>query len=142
MSDMPAGYYLGKKDPNFADSFLGPGGVELLNFRRQPDLSFVRKPRVKRRKPGSFKRRRPILFERDGLVCHYCDIEVFIHSSQKLPDDAATVEHIVPIAHGGGHGFDNLVVACNKCNNDRGSDIVQICYCERCCSAYAKYLRR
>lgn len=33
--------------------------------------------------------------------------------------DGATIEHLVPLVHGGAHHRDNLVAACLACNNAR-----------------------
>jgi hypothetical protein len=49
-----------------------------------------------------------VLREAD-YCCHYC-CEV-----------ADTVDHVIPLAHGGGNARSNLVAACYPCNNQRGT---------------------
>jgi len=46
-----------------------------------------------------------ILRKKQNNLCAYCLLE------RKL-----TVDHIIPIAHGGKHIFDNIVLACTTCN--------------------------
>lgn len=48
------------------------------------------------------------VFKRDGFVCQYCGAhppKVLLH-----------IDHIVPVAEGGGNDMDNLVTACEPCN--------------------------
>ena len=47
------------------------------------------------------------------LVCHYCKV-VFCDSNP------ATMDHVVPRAVGGTKDRDNLVLACGRCNHERG----------------------
>ncbi len=44
-------------------------------------------------------------------VCHYC--------GGSFPDDALTMDHIVPISRGGKSTKGNLVPACKKCNSNK-----------------------
>lgn len=48
------------------------------------------------------------LFKRDKHTCVYCG------SNENL-----TVDHVVPKSRGGASTWDNLVTACNKCNNKK-----------------------
>ncbi len=59
--------------------------------------------------------------KREGIemICVYCDIPVM----RKLPltdPQRATVDHVVPVSKGGGHHFENLVIACRACNEAKG----------------------
>ena len=54
--------------------------------------------------------RRSKLIQRDGKGCHYC-------GSSK----ANTVDHKIPKAQGGSDDLDNLVLACEPCNNKKGA---------------------
>lgn len=116
MSDLPDSYFV--------------NGVELLNFRREPNLGIFGPGEVKR---GRNKRKaapkRSFLLLRDGDICHYCEnkMETRNHRSP----NAATVEHIVPRSLGGGNASYNLVLACSKCNGDRGSEYYK-CHCLFC----------
>jgi hypothetical protein len=51
------------------------------------------------------------IYERDGLVCQYCD------SDQAR---CYIVEHVLPVALGGIAQPYNLVIACNRCNCRKG----------------------
>lgn len=114
--------------------------IELLNFRRQPDVSFCQKPKVRRKIPGSFRKdARPRLMERDGMLCHYCECDMIEPPTpevigRKPPGNTATIEHIVPQSQKGPNHLDNLVLACLQCNNDFGSTYIK-CRCDFCHTA-------
>ncbi len=59
-----------------------------------------------------------ILIKRDGSVCHYCRGAVVLRCFGRNPDDA-TLDHKRAKARGGQHTWDNLVVACRKCNHEK-----------------------
>jgi 5-methylcytosine-specific restriction endonuclease McrA len=50
---------------------------------------------------------------RDAYICQYCGATPGRH---KL-----TVDHVVPRSRGGSHDWDNLVTACTRCNQRKGS---------------------
>ncbi|MBK9314736.1 MAG: HNH endonuclease [Acidobacteria bacterium] len=52
---------------------------------------------------------------RDHNTCQYCG-RVFAQSE-------LTLDHVVPKSRGGTSNWDNLVAACKKCNNRKGSDM-------------------
>lgn len=63
---------------------------------------------------------RAALRERDGDTCHYCGREMnFSRPDRKIPKDKATIDHVVPISRGGGHTFENTVLACWGCNAEK-----------------------
>lgn len=47
-----------------------------------------------------------------GQRCVYC--------ATRLDQHTATLDHVVPLAHGGAHDPGNLVVACAPCNRLKG----------------------
>jgi hypothetical protein len=49
---------------------------------------------------------------RDGWACVWC--------GRNLGFQSATLEHMIPRAHGGSDGVANLCLACESCNHDRG----------------------
>ena len=51
----------------------------------------------------------PQIFERDGYRCLSCGTEAQL-----------TVDHIVPVARGGGHELSNLQTLCRSCNSRKG----------------------
>jgi hypothetical protein len=49
------------------------------------------------------------LFERDNWTCHYC--------GQKVTEQNATLDHLIPQYKGGTHSKDNLKTCCLMCNS-------------------------
>ena len=49
--------------------------------------------------------------ERSRGCCEYC------LSQLRFSPDPFSVEHIIPVAHGGGSDLDNLALACQGCNS-------------------------
>lgn len=46
-----------------------------------------------------------------SIWCHYC--------GSSLSVGASTLDHKVPLSKGGSKSFENVVVACRKCNNEK-----------------------
>ena len=62
------------------------------------------------------------LFEMHGWICWICKDP--INRRLRLPHFmAATVEHIIPLARGGTHTWDNVVPAHAKCNFSKGDSL-------------------
>lgn len=62
-----------------------------------------------------------VLAERDGTDCGICGKTVNMESRWPAPD-SASVDHIIPVSHGGGHELENLQLshwACNHKKRDR-----------------------
>lgn len=90
-------------------------------------------PRAKPRKPIRYyspKRRAVyskgdqidalVLFNLHAWTCYLCRGQ--IDHRKRCPDyRAATIEHLIPLAAGGTHTWDNVVPAHAKCNFDKGS---------------------
>jgi 5-methylcytosine-specific restriction endonuclease McrA len=58
------------------------------------------------------------VFKRDGYRCQLCGIK----TRGMVPNPKApTVDHIVPLAHGGDHSFLNVQCACFACNSRKGA---------------------
>ena len=53
------------------------------------------------------------VFKRDGFTCQYC--------GATPPKAILHVDHIVPVAEGGGNEDTNLVTACDRCNLGKGA---------------------
>lgn len=51
------------------------------------------------------------ILRRDNYRCQYCN--------KKAPD--MTIDHVIPRSRGGRDTWENLVAACVKCNNKKGS---------------------
>lgn len=52
------------------------------------------------------------IFKRDDYRCVYCGV----NDKRKL-----TIDHVIPKCRNGNDTWDNVVVACNKCNNEKGN---------------------
>ena len=53
---------------------------------------------------------------RDGMACWFCG------RGFTLPEDREiTIEHLVPVCHGGPNHMSNLVLACEPCNHAAGN---------------------
>ena len=50
---------------------------------------------------------------RDSNQCQYC--------ANHFPDDKLTMDHVIPKSRGGTNSWENLVAACRKCNQKKGS---------------------
>jgi 5-methylcytosine-specific restriction endonuclease McrA len=59
-----------------------------------------------------------VLLERDGYECCWCG-KVCNLNTRPCNDSHPTVEHVIRRADGGTNKFDNLRVACRRCNNGR-----------------------
>ncbi|GFR40879.1 hypothetical protein Agub_g1531 [Astrephomene gubernaculifera] len=62
------------------------------------------------------------------LSCHYCGKGplTIVHWSDLSSQNSlykATVDHVVPRAHGGRDNDDNLVVSCGPCNYRKGANM-------------------
>lgn len=62
---------------------------------------------------------------RDGLACRYCGVPVFRRppkSCARYPQclEALTRDHVIPKSLGGEKVVDNIVIACRRCNDDKG----------------------
>jgi len=63
--------------------------------------------------PKGYRNYKNYLVERDGLRCHYCDT--------LMKYDEAQIDHKIPRVRGGTDAPHNLVLACARCNNIKGS---------------------
>lgn len=59
---------------------------------------------------------RPNLAMRDEFKCQYCGNE---HKYDNL-----TIDHVIPRSHGGRTHWENCVIACKRCNNNKGSKLI------------------
>lgn len=61
------------------------------------------------------------VFSRDGGRCVYCGVRTRrLQKGVSRAPDLATLDHVVPRSMGGPLTADNLVLACQACNNARG----------------------
>jgi hypothetical protein len=96
-----------------------PDEIELCRRARQkratPATAVKTPPSVGKRATDFYTvhENRLKVFERDGYRCLYC--------GKALDRSSATLDHVRPIAAGGGHGPDNLVTVCLQCNASKSS---------------------
>lgn len=59
--------------------------------------------------------------ERGGYVCHWCrrPTRKVEPGTVTLADDHATLDHVIPRRRKGPNDPSNVVMACNRCNQDR-----------------------
>lgn len=57
------------------------------------------------------------VFKRDGFTCQYCGAHP--------PQAVLHVDHIVPVAEGGGNEDTNLVTACDRCNLGKSANSLE-----------------
>lgn len=74
---------------------------------------------IKKRKSVPVKRYNVAI--RDGWTCQYCNT--------KLPLNKTTIDHIIPKSSfnkkENAHTWDNVVIACSKCNTKKGSKTLE-----------------
>lgn len=76
-----------------------------------PIPSIVRLKQYVKRRRSDIQLSRKNIHIRDKYTCQYC--------GKKVSD--LTVDHIIPIKHGGKFTWENLVTCCHKCNNVKDS---------------------
>lgn len=76
---------------------------------------------LKRKLPADDIRPRDV-YERDGWVCHICELPV--DESVKWPDPMSpSLDHVIPLSKGGHHVWDNTALAHLDCNVRKGDRV-------------------
>lgn len=65
--------------------------------------------------PKLKKSRRNQLVKDFGSRCWWCDVE--------LLETEITLDHLIPKSRGGSNSYENLRLACRKCNGSRGNSL-------------------
>ena len=65
------------------------------------------------------EKRLKILAKTDGL-CWYCGERLTYVEGAPVKEMDFTIDHVKPVAHGGGNEMENLVPACKRCNSAKG----------------------
>ena len=68
------------------------------------------------------------IFERDGMVCYLCGIELKLGDFDSSPD-SPTLDHVIPLARGGSHTPDNLRPCCFACNSKKSAALPEEVTC-------------
>ena len=82
-----------------------------VSFRLPSVIRLLRYIRIKRRfdyVPFS----RANIYARDEYSCQYC--------GRTMTAGDLTFDHVVPVAHGGGKDWENIVTCCVSCNREKG----------------------
>lgn len=64
------------------------------------------------------------VYERDGWVCQLCGQPVKRETEIKHDPEMASLDHIIPISHGGSHTYGNLQCSHLRCNLAKGNRIL------------------
>lgn len=75
-------------------------------------VSITNLERIRMERKSLSKKIRFEVFKRDKFTCQYC--------GDKAPDVILEVDHILPVAAGGGNEMLNLITACRDCNRGKG----------------------
>lgn len=91
-----------------------------LTQKWEPPMENLRAPHTTRRRLEGAKRINQInrLAERDGLRCHWCNVDLTIFGEDE--STKATIDHYpVSKKKGGTNKDSNAVLSCKPCNQDR-----------------------
>jgi 5-methylcytosine-specific restriction endonuclease McrA len=61
------------------------------------------------------------IYERDKGICYLCGNLTFKDYENRPANQRATLDHIIPLSKGGNHTFDNVKIACWRCNSIKGN---------------------
>jgi 5-methylcytosine-specific restriction endonuclease McrA len=93
-------------------SFYEDWTVRSANWATNVPAIMILKDYEKRKTSIRFSKHN--VFLRDSYRCQYCNDDV----SRK----SATLDHVLPISHGGKTTFENTVTACGPCNSTKGNN--------------------
>ena len=65
-----------------------------------------------------------VVFERDGGICYICHEPTKERDGEWAPD-YPTCDHVEPLSKGGAHTYDNIRLACWRCNTEKGADLYE-----------------
>lgn len=68
---------------------------------------------IRRRRSASQNFKRSHIFNRDDYKCQYC--------ARDFAQKDLTLDHVVPVKHGGPKTWENLVTCCRLCNQKKGA---------------------
>ena len=62
-----------------------------------------------------------VIFDRDNWTCQLCGVKTPKRLRGSIKRRAPELDHIIPLAAGGGHVKENLQCACRECNIEKGA---------------------
>ena len=86
--------------------------VHSANWETQVPAVIILKEFMKKKSAVRYSKQN--VFLRDGYKCQYCGVST--------TGKNATLDHVLPISHGGKSTFENAVCACATCNSNKGND--------------------
>jgi hypothetical protein len=98
------------KDENATCSFIGDAQQAWLEFLN-PETKWRAIPPTKRKPSQSVEYR--TIRQRDGSDCFFC--------AEHVPEGQGTIEHLVPVCHGGPQHISNKFLAHKDCNAQAGN---------------------
>lgn len=63
------------------------------------------------------------VFDRHGGECSYCGVATVFSASRAFDPRLGTVDHVIPWEKGGNHTWENVVLACWRCNCLKGTKL-------------------
>lgn len=75
------------------------------------------------RSGNNLRRKRHLWYKKKVRNCHWCEIPLTLKPNCR---QTATLEHIIPLARGGLNNLNNMTLACEPCNRERGSDMPEL----------------
>ncbi len=96
------------------EHFVTPERV--IQMANRPPKIVKHSQRDKRK--HSYRAIRKRLIRRHGAFCHWCKAVLTL--------DTSTIDHEIPLARGGLDNENNMVLACEKCNHDRGHNMPEL----------------
>jgi hypothetical protein len=91
-----------------------PGELaDALRLARETPPAGRKQRRNKQR--SNQRRRRQLLLAKP--FCHWC--------GQRVDDKTSTLDHVIALSRGGSNGSDNIVLACNDCNQRRQNNCTE-----------------
>lgn len=97
---------------------LLPGLMDRHIKERDADpKAYERKNRRRARNVAANPRLRFQVLQRDGFTCQYC--------GAKPPDVRLHVDHIKPVSMGGVSTMENLITACQECNQGKSALVLE-----------------
>jgi 5-methylcytosine-specific restriction endonuclease McrA len=77
--------------------------------------------------PNAKPRAIVLMMQAQRCQCYYCGERVYYNPKRRNGPRSATIDHIIPRANGGALGPTvNGVVACRRCNGERGTKDARI----------------